>query len=70
MYNFNSKEELLRFISEETVNTTEAVNILGCSRQYIHQLVKEEKLIPIKEMPRDRLFLKQDVLDRKDMMKK
>ncbi|MDC2863877.1 DNA-binding protein [Bacillus sp. BP-3] len=69
MYNFKGKEELVKFISEETVNTTEAVSILGCSRQYIHQLVTEKKLVPIKEMPRDRLFFKQDILDRKDMKK-
>ncbi|HDX9587579.1 TPA: DNA-binding protein [Bacillus pseudomycoides] len=70
MYKFNSKEELIQFINEETVNTTEAVSILECSRQYIHQLVTEKKLIPIKEMPRDRLFFKEDILKRKEQMRK
>ncbi|MDP7980832.1 DNA-binding protein [Bacillus multifaciens] len=70
MYKFDTKDDLIRFINEETVNTTEAVSILGCSRQYIHQLVTEKKLIPIKEMPRDRLFFKEDILKRKEQMRK
>ncbi|PEA52478.1 DNA-binding protein [Bacillus pseudomycoides] len=70
MYKFETKEELIRFINDEIVNTSEALNILECSRQYLNKLVKEEKLIPIKEMVRDRLFFKQDILNRKAQMRK
>ncbi|MFK4380554.1 hypothetical protein ABH948_006021 [Bacillus sp. RC218] len=70
MYKFETKEELTNFIKDEIVNSSEALDILGCSRQYLNKLVKEEKLIPIKEMVRDRLFFKQDILNRKALMKK
>lgn len=70
MYKFETKEELTNFIKDEIVNSSEALDILGCSRQYLNKLVKEEKLIPIKEMVRDRLFFKQDILNRKALMRK
>lgn len=63
--NFKSKEELTKFIADELVNTKEAMEILGCSRQNIFDLIKRGKLIPIKEMPKDRLFFKEDIIERK-----
>ncbi|MFL0198232.1 helix-turn-helix transcriptional regulator [Clostridium sp. WILCCON 0269] len=65
MYQFNSKEELFKFLFDNIINTKEATQILGCSRQNIDDLVKRSKLVPIKVFPRDRLFLKEDVLARK-----
>lgn len=62
---FKSKEELSAFIASEVVNTSEATKILNCSRQNLNQFVKQGKLVPIKEMIRDRLFFKSDVLQRK-----
>lgn len=47
-YNFETKKELIDYISSEVLTTSEAVKLLSCSRQYINQLVKEKKLIPIK----------------------
>ncbi|KTF60574.1 transcriptional regulator [Bacillus amyloliquefaciens] len=47
---------------EEIVNTSEA-EILCFTRQYLNQLVKNGEFEPMKEMPRDRLFLKEDILD-------
>ncbi|WP_020062172.1 hypothetical protein [Bacillus sp. 123MFChir2] len=70
MYKFETKEELIGFINDEIVNTSEALDILECSRQYLNKLVKEEKLIPIKETVRDRLFFKQDILNRKALLRK
>ncbi|SKA99825.1 hypothetical protein SAMN05443428_13820 [Caloramator quimbayensis] len=64
MYQFNSKEELKKFLSEEIINTAEAVQILNCTRQNIDDLVKRGKLVPIKIFPRDRLFFKSDILER------
>lgn len=64
MYQFNSKEELLKFIAENIINTAEAIQILNCSRQNIDDLVKRGKLIPVKVFPRDRLFFKEDVVKR------
>ncbi|MEB8646448.1 DNA-binding protein, partial [Bacillus cereus] len=34
------------------------------------KLVKSGTLVPIKEMVRDRLFFKKDILNRKEQMKK
>lgn len=65
MYNFNSKEELTEFLAAELINTAEAVEILGCTRQNIDVLVKRKKLFPIRVFPRDRIFFKSDILARK-----
>ncbi|HOM03316.1 MAG TPA: helix-turn-helix domain-containing protein [Acetivibrio sp.] len=65
MYNFNSKEELIAFIADNIITSKEAAEILGCSRQNIDDLVKRKKLIPVRVIPRDRLFFKEDVLARK-----
>ena len=61
MYQFNTDEEIKKFISENIISTGEAAEILGCSRQYINQLVRENKLIPIKKINYITLFLKSDV---------
>lgn len=65
MYHFKNKEELEEYIRQNVINTTEAVEILGCSRQNIHNLIQKNKITPIKEMPRDRLFWRDDIENRK-----
>ncbi|EJS70479.1 hypothetical protein ICW_01948 [Bacillus wiedmannii] len=70
MYKFETKEELIKFVNDEIVNTSEALEILECSRQNLNKLVKSGTLVPIKEMVRDRLFFKEDILKRKEHMKK
>lgn len=61
MYNFTTDEELKQFIADNIISTGEAAELLGCSRQYINQLMKENKLIPIKKINYITLFLKSDV---------
>lgn len=63
-YNFKDKDELRAFLVDEIINTAEATKILNCTRQNIDDLVRRDKLIPIKVFPRDRLFFKSDVLER------
>lgn len=63
-YHFESRKELLDFIDTELINTAEVARILDCTRQNVFDLIKRGKLTPVKEMPRDRLFLKEDVLER------
>lgn len=70
MYKFETKEELMRFIQEEIVNTSEALEILGCSRQNLNVMVQKEKVKPIKEMVRDRLYFKEDILENKKQMRR
>ena len=62
-YKFNSKEELTNFIISEVINTSEALEILGFSRQYLSELITKGKIKPIKDLPRDRLFYKHDILN-------
>lgn len=61
MYNFDNENELKNFIHNNVISTNEAAEILNCSRQYINQLVKENKLIPVKKINYITLFLKSDV---------
>ncbi|MDA1850296.1 DNA-binding protein [Bacillus cereus] len=70
MYNFKTKGDLIRFIQDEIVNTSEALEILGCSRQNLNVMVQKEKVKPIKEMSRDRLYFKEDILKSKEQMRK
>ncbi|HDR8058666.1 TPA: DNA-binding protein [Bacillus cereus] len=70
MYKFETKDDLIRFIQNEIVNTSEALEILGCSRQNLSYMVQTEKVKPIKEMSRDRLYLKEDILKSKEQMRK
>lgn len=66
MYTFESKEELAVWFNQEVVTTSEAMELLGCSRQNIHGFVKNGKLVPIKDSGKDRLFWRSDVLVRKE----
>ena len=52
------------FASERIINSLEAAEILGCSRQYVSELVKTGKLEPVKTSEKNTLFLKSDVLKR------
>ncbi|MCC5465558.1 helix-turn-helix domain-containing protein [Pelosinus baikalensis] len=61
-YQFKSDEELKLFISDNIITTMEAAAILNCSRQNIDKMVKGNKLIPVKQTQRDKLFLKSDVM--------
>ncbi|TKI43426.1 DNA-binding protein [Bacillus mycoides] len=70
MYKFETKDDLIRFIQDEIVNTSEALEILGCSRQNLNVMVQKEKVKPIKEMSRDRLYFKEDILKSKEHMRK
>ncbi|WRM41656.1 DNA-binding protein [Bacillus velezensis] len=60
-YNLKERDANKRFLNEEIVNTSEA-EILCFTRQYLNQLVKNGEFKPMKEMTRDRLFLKKDIL--------
>ncbi|WP_259417433.1 DNA-binding protein [Bacillus toyonensis] len=70
MYKFETKDDLIRFIQNEIVNTSEALEILGCSRQNLNVMVQKEKVKPIKEMSRDRLYFKEDIIKCKEQMRK
>ncbi len=53
-----------RFAADNIINAAEACEMLGCSRQNINELVKREKLHPLKVWERNTLFLKSEVRKR------
>lgn len=57
-------DDFKAFASERIINAAEAAEILNCSRQYINELVKTEKLHPIKVSKKNTLFLKSEILQR------
>ena len=61
MFQFHTENELKEFIRNNVLTTTEATEMLDCSRQYINKLVSENKLIPIKKISNVTLFLKSDI---------
>lgn len=65
-YSFETTKDLKTYIAKEVLTTTEAVTLLGYSRQYINQLVKENKIIPIKQSGNTTLFLKSDLVKFKE----
>lgn len=66
---FETKEDFFNFLSENIINTNEACEILGCKRQNIADLVERHKLTAVKSFPRDRIFLKEDILERLKLKK-
>lgn len=65
-----NREAAKKLLNEQVVSTAEVANMLGCTRQYIHKLVKSGQLEPIRVLDRDRLFWKEDILARiKNRMK-
>lgn len=62
---FKDRVEIRAFIASEVLTSSEAIELLGITRQRLNQMVKTGKLVPIKELPRDRLFLRSDVEERK-----
>lgn len=52
--------DLLSYVKKRVIDTTETAELLNCSRQYINQLTKNEKLLPLKSGSNNNLFLKSD----------
>lgn len=59
-----SPEDFLSFIRHRVVNCTEAAELLGCSRQNVHDLIKRGKLHPILNTPKSVLLLKSEIEER------
>lgn len=69
-YSFKNRDELSEYIQQEIINTSEALEILQCTRQNLNNLVQRGVIKPIKDLPRDRLFFKEDIIKRKNDMDK
>ena len=52
------------FVTNQVINTTEAAEILGCSRQNVIDLTKRGKLHPLKTSDKNTLYFKSEILKR------
>lgn len=59
-------EDFICFVNHNVVDTSNACKILDCSRQNIDDLIKRNKLSPIKESDKYKLFLSKDIKERID----
>lgn len=57
-----SPEDFYRFADSNLISSAEAAKILGCSRQYIEKLIDQDKLHPIKRLPKTTLLLKAEIM--------
>ncbi|KSU88920.1 transcriptional regulator [Priestia veravalensis] len=69
-FHIKTREQLVQFLASEVVTTSDAIEILGVSRQYVNKLVKNGTINPIRESSKEKLFLKSDILARKQKMEK
>jgi predicted XRE-type DNA-binding protein len=63
-YKFATTDELVRFLTDELISAAEAIEILEISKARIGKLVKDGKLIAVKEQPK--MFLKSMVIEKKE----
>lgn len=59
---FKDQQEMNEWVSENILFTSEAMEIMNCTRQNLHNFVQKGRLVPVKTVGRDRLFLRSDVL--------
>ena len=59
-----SLEDFRLFVENRVINTTEAAELLNCSRQNIDDLIRRNKLHPIKTTQKSKLFLKSEIIQR------
>lgn len=60
-----SLQDFCRFVQVRVISAAEACGILDCSRQNIDDLIKRDKLHPIRTDTKYKLFLKNEVTQRK-----
>ena len=58
-------EDFIGFVQHRVVSSNEAARILECSRQNIDDLIRRDKLHPIRRDAKNKLFLRNEVLQRK-----
>lgn len=59
-----SMDDFISFLSNRVISTAEAAELLECSRQNINDLVTRNKLHPVKTEPKNKFFLKSEILQR------
>ncbi|MFP4976370.1 helix-turn-helix domain-containing protein [Paenibacillus sp. CN-4] len=59
---FENQEAMSKWVEENILFTSEAMEVMNCTRQNLHHFVQKGRLVPIKTVGRERLFLRSDVL--------
>ncbi|CAI9396036.1 MULTISPECIES: helix-turn-helix transcriptional regulator [Bacillaceae] len=62
MIRFENDMELRKDLEKELISTSEVTELLGCTRQYIHECVKKGILDPLKVGNKERIYLKSDIM--------
>ncbi|MFP7171963.1 DNA-binding protein [Terribacillus halophilus] len=65
MYRFENKEQLIQFLQQNVLTSSEAIEFLGITRGRLSQLIKSEKIVPVKRSGKDSWFLREDLEVRK-----
>ncbi|MFJ7954521.1 helix-turn-helix transcriptional regulator [Lysinibacillus sp. NPDC096418] len=68
-YKITNKDEFIKLVQSEILTTSEVLEELQISRQALNSLVKRGKLVPVKELNRDKLYLREDIESRKEAAK-
>lgn len=61
MIEFDDKEALTVFIREHLMSTSEAIELLGITRQGLDYFVTKGKIVPVKVSSREKLYWRDDV---------
>ncbi|WP_406589999.1 helix-turn-helix transcriptional regulator [Bacillus atrophaeus] len=64
-YHLKNRQEVEDFIKNEVLTAPEAQEILGVKRARMYQLIRDDKLVPIKKLEKVSLFLRSDVEQKK-----
>ena len=59
-----SLDDFINFVKQRVLDSKETMELLNCSRQNLDDLVKRDKLHPIKVGAKNKLFLKSEVEQR------
>lgn len=61
MYQLETREDVKQFVDEYILTAAEVLELLNITRSRLNQLVKTERLIPLKQVTIVSLFWKPDV---------
>ncbi|RAS94590.1 DNA-binding protein [Bacillus cereus] len=61
MYELKSKEDIGKFVNDYILTTSEAMEIMNVNRARLNVLVKNGRIIPLKQTKNMSLFWKSDV---------
>ncbi len=61
MYELKSEEDIKKIVNDFVLTTSEVLELLNVSRPRLNELVKKERIIPLKQTKNMSLFWRSDV---------